>query len=311
MTLLLAGRLGRAERDEWLTLLRAALPQETLVADRSEAEASTIDIAIVANPPPGALQDLPRLALIHSLWAGVDALMRDATLPPQVPIVRMVDPAMSAAMAETALWAVISLHRGFFDYAAQQREARWQLLPQSRADELSVAVLGLGEMGGTAARRLAAQGYRVSGWSTQARAVEGVTVRTGDAALAATLAEAHVVVNLLPLTPATTGLFDARRLAMMRRGASLVNLARGAHVVEADLLDALDRGHLAHAVLDVHAVEPLPAGHPFWQHPRVTLLPHAAALSDARSAAVIAARNLRAFREGRPLEFVVDRQRGY
>ena len=125
------------------------------------------------------------------------------------------------------------------------------------------------------------------------------------------LARAHIVVNLLPLTPATRGLFDARLFARCRRGASLVNLARGAHVVDADLLGALDSGHLHHAVLDVFQTEPLPADHPFWSHPRVTVLPHAAAQTDPRSAAAVAAANVRALRAGRPIAHEVDRARGY
>jgi glyoxylate/hydroxypyruvate reductase len=228
-----------------------------------------------------------------------------------VPIARMVDPAMNAAMAETALWATLSLHRGFFAYAQRQREGRWQPHAQRRADEVAVAVLGLGQMGRTAALRLAANGYRVTGWSTRTTAIDGVATRCGDAALDEVLRAAEVVINLLPLTPSTRGLFDARRLAAMRPDAGLVNLARGAHVVDADLLAALDGGRLRHAVLDVFHTEPLPAGHPFWVHPKVTVLPHAAALTDARSAARVVADGVRAWRAGRMPGNLVDRARGY
>ena len=198
------------------------------------------DIAVVANPHPGRLAGCTNLKLIQSLWAGVDRLLVDATLPADVPIARMVDPAMNRAMAETACWAVLSLHRRAFDYATQQREARWHPLPQRRADEIAVLVLGLGEMGRTAARQLAALGYAVAGWSARPQVVDGVASSAGWAALPAALASADIVVNLLPLTDGTRGLFDRARLAQMRRGASLVNLARGGHVVETDLLAALD-----------------------------------------------------------------------
>jgi glyoxylate/hydroxypyruvate reductase A len=254
--------------------------------------------AVVANPPPGCLQGLPNLGLIQSLWAGVDRLLADATLPPEVPLARMVDPAMSAAMAETALWAVLSLQRDFFDYARQQRDGHWQPHPQRRADELRVLVLGQGEMGGAVMQRLRAQGHGVSGW------------RRGEP-LAPLLPVHEIVVNLLPLTPATRGLLDAAFFAALPRGAALVNLARGAHVVEAELLAALDSGQLRHAVLDVFGTEPLPAEHPFWRHPRVTVLPHVAAATDARSAAAVAARNLQALADGAPLAHRVDRGRGY
>ncbi|WP_119155182.1 2-hydroxyacid dehydrogenase [Caldimonas tepidiphila] len=318
MSLLLAGNFDAEEQAQWLAALREALPGERWVTWRpglDAALAAEVDVAVVANPPPGSLQGLPRLGFIQSLWAGVDRLLRDETLPPGVPLARMVDPAMSAAMAETALWAVLSLHRGFFDYAAQQCARQWRQLPQRRADEVAVAVLGLGEMGGAAAARLAAQGYRVRGWSRSPHALPGIECTHGEAALPGVLGAADIVVNLLPLTPATTGLFDAARFAQMRRGAAFVNLARGAHVIEPDLLaalgDAAAPGRLHRAVLDVFAQEPLPAHHPFWRHPRVTLLPHAAALTDARSAARVAAENVRAWRAGRPVANLVARERGY
>jgi glyoxylate/hydroxypyruvate reductase A len=311
MAILLAGDFDAAERQQWLTLLQEALPGETLVADRSEVDADTIEIAIVANPPRAALEGLSKLRLIQSLWAGVDKLLADPTLPREVPLARMVDPAMSEAMAETALWAVLSLQRGFFALAAAQRDAHWRQVAQRRADEVPVAVLGLGQMGRAVAHRLVRNGYRVTGWSTSPTPVAGIASFAGRAALHEVLAGAEIVVNLLPLTAATSALFDRATFAEMRRGASLVNLARGAHVVDADLLDALDGGQLQHAVLDVFHTEPLPAGHRFWSHPRVTVLPHVAAQTDPRSAARIAAANVRALRAGAPLQHLVDRQRGY
>lgn len=299
MTILLAADVDAAEQARWLARLRAELPGETLVAQRAPGDAQAIDVALVANPPPGTLQGLPKLRLVQSLWAGVDKLLADPTLPAGVPLARLVDPAMNAAMAETALWAVLGLQRGFFACAAQQRERRWAPPAPRRADEMSVAVLGLGQMGRAVAGRLAANGHRVAGWST----------REGE--LEVLLADADAVINLLPLTAATRGLFDARRFAAMKRGAGFVNLARGAHVVEPDLLAALDAGQVGHAVLDVFHTEPLPAGHAFWSHPRVTVLPHVAAPTDARSAAAIVAAQVRALRAGAPLRDLVDRERGY
>jgi glyoxylate/hydroxypyruvate reductase A len=308
MKLALVGQLGAAERQMWAAALQEALPQAEWVEAIPGAE---VDVALVANPPPGRLQGLKGLKLIQSLWAGVDRLLTDETLPPGVPIARMVDPAMNAAMAETVLWAVLSLHRGFFDYARQQREAVWHQLPQRRADEVRVTVLGLGEMGLTAARRLVAVGYRVSGWSARPRNEPGIECVSGDGALPALLSHSDIVVNLLPLTPATRGLFNAERLALLPEGACLVNLARGGHVVEADLLAALDSGRLRHAVLDVFQAEPLAADHPFWTHARVTVLPHAAALTDARSAAEVAAGNVRAALGNGALLYLVGQDKGY
>ena len=297
MSLLLLGSWDDAERDHWLAELQKALPGEHwLVEARPGTE---VEVAIVANPPPGSLQGLVGLRLIQSLWAGVDRLLQDDTLPPAVPLARMVDPAMNEAMVQTALWAVLGLHRGFFDMQVQQREHRWQAPQQRRADEWRVLVLGQGELGGRVMQTLAAQGYAASGWSRRSGAV------------APLLAEADTVINLLPLTNQTRGFFNAARFAQMKAGASLVNLARGAHVVEADLLQALASGQVRRAVLDVFAVEPLPADHPFWAQPQVTVLPHCAAQTDPRSAAAVVAANLRALRAGQPLRYRVERGQGY
>jgi len=301
MTILVAATLDAAEWSLWWPLLQAALPDERLVRERSDADAASIDIALVANPPLGALQGLSNLKLIQSLWVGVDKLLADPSVPADVPLARMVDPAMNDAMAETALWAVLGLHRGYFDYAEQQRVGVWQQNALRRADEVTVAILGMGEMGRRCARALTQQGYLVAGWHRA----------DGASALPPLLARADIVLNLLPLTPETRGLFDATTLAQMRRGASLVNLARGAHVVDADLIAALASGQIARAVLDVFETEPLPAAHPYWAHPQVTVLPHIAAPTDPRSATPIAAANVRALRDGQPLANLVDRTRGY
>ncbi|MFN6995388.1 MAG: 2-hydroxyacid dehydrogenase [Aquincola tertiaricarbonis] len=301
MQLLLTGSFSAQERDEWRGHLQAALPSARWWLDDEAFPAAEIEAAVVANPAPGRLQGLPRLRLIQSLWAGVDRLLRDDTLPAGVPIARMVDPAMNETMAETALWAVLSLHRGFFDYARQQAERRWKPHPLRRAGEVRVTVLGMGEMGGAALRLLRQHGYDAAGWRRS----------DGEAALPPLLARSGVLINLLPLTPQTTGVLNAALFDQLPPGAAIVNLARGAHLVEADLLAALDSGQIGHAVLDVFTTEPLPDGHAFWAHPRITVLPHVAAQTDARSAAAIAVRNLVALQQGQPLSNLVDRQRGY
>ena len=314
MNLLLAGRFEGAERDDWHRLLAQAMPQHHVVTSDELFDRTRIQAAIVANPAPGALRGLPSLRLIQSLWAGVEGLLGDDTVPLDVPIARMVDPALAAAMAETALWAVLSLHRGFFVYQRQQRHMQWRQLPQLRADELPVTLLGLGAMGLACAHALSRQGYRVTAWTRSDAPRElptSVAHVHGDDALWPCLQGSSIVINLLPLTPATRGLLDAKFFAAMPRGSALVNLARGAHVVEADLRAALATGRLGHAVLDVFEHEPLDPQHPFWRHPRVTVLPHAAALSDPRSAAAVVAANVQALADGRPLAHLVDRVRSY
>ena len=302
MKLLLCGDFDAAGHRRWQSALSQAMPEAQwlgLIDMKDARVAASVQAAVVANPAPGSLQGLPGLRLVQSLWAGVDRLLADPTLPPQLPVARMVDPAMTAAMVQTALWAVLALHRGFFAYAQRQRHGMWRAHAQRRADDVQVRVLGQGQMGAAVSACLAQQGYAVQGW------------RRDGQDLRACLAQAHIVINLLPLTPATRGLLDAQFFAALPDKASLVNLGRGAHVVDADLLAALDSGRLRHAVLDVFHIEPLAPGHPYWAHPRVTVLPHAAAMTDLRSASAVAVANLRAARDGLPLAHLVDRQRGF
>ncbi len=334
MKVLLCGDFDAQEHQEWLAALSAALPEvQWLDRQAAPAQASEVHAAVVANPLPGSLHGLPNLRLIQSLWAGVDRLLADTSLPQHVPLARMVDPLMTTAMVETALWAVLSLHRGFYAYARAQQQGQWRPHAQRRADEVQVLVLGQGEMGRAVAARLVEQGYVVSSWRRGEGDPEPIAARIAtpintpsaaptdasslpsspalSSSLLQHLAQAHIVINLLPLTPHTRGLLDALFFAALPPQASVVNLARGAHVVDSDLLAALDSGHLRHAVLDVFHAEPLPAGHRYWSHPQVTVLPHAAAMTDARSAAAVVALNLRALQQGQVLKHLVDRSRGY
>lgn len=299
---LLTGRWPADEAVRWQAALQAAAPEWRFCSpDEAAAQASDIEVAVVANPAPGVLRGWPRLRLIQSLWAGVDALLGDATLPPGVPIARMVDPTLTQAMVETAVWAVIGLHRDFPGYARDQAARRWRQRPQRPAADCPVLVLGRGVLGRAVGQALAALGYPVTHWASA----------DGRADLPPRLAQADVLVDLLPLTPQTRGLLAAPVLRGLRRGAGLVNLARGAHLVEADLLAALADGAVGHAVLDVFGTEPLPPAHPFWRHPQVTVLPHVAALTDPTTAAAVVADNLRRLAEGQPLQHLVDRSRGY
>ncbi len=314
MSIYLCGTWDGDQAQQWQGWLCRAMPQETWLTDLTGLDGAAragVDIAVVANPPPGSLQGLPGLQLIQSLWAGVDRLLGDRTLPLGVPIARMVDPAMNLAMAQTALWAVLSLQRDFFRYARQQQAGQWQPWPQRRAEEFSVGVLGLGQMGAEVALTLQRAGYRVHAWRRQAGPEVAVPTTHGEAALPALLAQTDVLINLLPLTPQTTGLLNTRLFAQLPRGAAIVNLARGAHLVEADLLAALASGQLGHAVLDVFSTEPLPVDHVFWRHPQVTVLPHVAAQTDPRSAAEVVARQVQALRNGEPLQHLVDPERHY
>jgi glyoxylate/hydroxypyruvate reductase A len=295
----------------WLAGLRAALPQDHFFPWPEIGDPDRIEVALVARPPAGSLAKFRRLKLIQSLWMGVDGLLADATLPRGVPLARLVDPGMLAAMSETVLARVLDWHRHLYRYRTQQAEGRWLPLRQYMASERSIGILGLGALGQHVAARLLQFGFRVSGWSRHRRKVEGVDCFSGQDGLDALLARSDALVCLLPLTAETRGILDARALGLLPVGACLINVARGAHVVDTDLLGALDAGRLAHAFLDVFNSEPLPEGHPYWSHPRVSVTPHVAALTEPRTALARVVENLERVRRGETPLALVDRAAGY
>ena len=270
-----------------------------------------IDYALVWRPEPGFLASLPNLKLILSLGAGVDHLLGDPQLPQHLPIVRLVDPHMTAAMSEYVVLQVLRLHRRDLEYRTQQQAVVWRELDQQNAVERRVGILGLGELGRDAAKKLRALGFDVAGWSRGERTVPGVASYAGANGLPQLLGRSEILVCLLPLTAETEGILNGSTLALLPKGAALVNAARGAHLVEEDLLAALASGQISAAVLDVFREEPLPAGHPFWRHPRVIITPHVAAFTNPATAAPIILDNIRRFEEGRPLLNQIDPARGY
>jgi phosphoglycerate dehydrogenase-like enzyme len=306
--------LYRSQSDSaelWLAELRKFIPDLEMRVFPEIGNPEDIDAALVWKPQPGLLASLPNLKLIVSLGAGVDHLLADTTTPRHVPIARLVDPYMTEAMSEYVLTQVLRIHRQDFAYRAQQRERVWHELAQPNAFERRVGVLGLGELGSDAARKLAVLGFNVAGWSRRERRLPGLESFHGPDGLMALARRSDILVCLLPLTRETVGILDARLFAAMPKGGAIVNAARGRHLVEADLLAALESGQLSAAVLDVFAEEPLPAAHAFWDHPKVIVTPHAAAATHAPTAAAGVAENLRRLADGRPLVNLVDTASGY
>jgi glyoxylate/hydroxypyruvate reductase A len=272
---------------------------------------AAIDYALVWHPEPGLLASLPNLKLIVSLGAGVDHVLRDPELPARVPILRLVDPYMTQAMSEYVTLQVLRLHRPDVAYRAQQLVAEWREHDQKNAAERSVGILGFGTLGQDAAHKLKAVGLDVAGWSRSAKDVPGFATYAGAAGLDALLARSEILVSLLPMTPETENLLDARLFARLPRGAGVINAGRGRHLVEADLLAALDTGQISAAVLDVFRDEPLPSDHPFWRHPRIVVTPHVAAETHPPTALPIIAQAIADFEVGRPVANLVDGNRGY
>lgn len=272
-----------------------------------------IEAAICWNPPAGALASLPSLRLVQSIGAGVDHILRDPALPRAVPVCRVMDPGMAASMSAYVAWAVIHQQRHFDRYLASRAQRRWQEEPIVPPGRHRVGLAGLGWLGAACARVLAAAGYDVRGWRRgPGRPVPpGVAVFHGADQLDDFLAGCDTLVCLLPLTRETSGFLDRERLAKLPPGAHVVNVGRGAHVVEADLLEALASGHLAAATLDAFVDEPLPPDHPFWTEPRITVTPHIAARTDLEVIAAQTLENLAVVRAGGRPAASVDPYRGY
>jgi glyoxylate/hydroxypyruvate reductase len=297
--------------EPWRAAFAAADPAINFRVWPASGPAGEIDYALAWHHPPGELKRYPNLKAIFSLGAGVEKLLRDRDLPAAVPIVRMVDRALTSGMTEYVLLHVLRYHRRAPELDSLQRRAEWVELENPPARERKVGILGLGVLGSDAAAKLAGLGFDVAGWSQSPKAIAGVASFTGADGLQKLLARSEILVCLLPLTSATAGILNARNLARLPRGASVVNAARGGHVVETDLLAALDSGHLAHATLDVVAEEPLPAGHPFWRHPKVTLTPHVASLTWPPTATEHIIANIRRHESGQEMAPLVDPTREY
>ena len=269
-------------------------------------------VDVIVTAPAGLLQDYAPYTgarLVQNLWAGVERLVGNATLTQ--PLCRMVDPAMTESMTEYVVGHVLRHHLGMDTHILGQ-DGVWRpdSIPKI-ARHRPVTVLGLGELGGSAARALAALNFPVTGWSRTRKHIAGVTCLAGPEGLAEALSTAEIVVTLVPNTPDTTNLLNADRLALLRKGAAIVNPGRGTVIDDDALLAALASGRVGAATLDVFRVEPLPPDHPYWAHPKVTVTPHIAAATHPDTASAVVVDNIRRAMAGEELLHRVDRARGY
>lgn len=297
-------------QDAWLHDLRTALPHAEIRVWQSGDTAPT-DYAIVWKPPFEMLQGRPDLKAVFNLGAGVDAILKLNVVPDKLPLIRIDDGGMAVQMAEFATHAVLRYYRRLDQYEQQARLGQWQPLPPFERADFGVGVLGLGVLGQRISESLQHFGFQVSGWSRSPKTLPGVEAYAGSEQLNAFLRSARVLICMLPLTPDTAGILNRETLSQLPRGAYLVNLARGGHLVEADLPPLLDSGHIAGATLDVFQEEPLPAAHPFWQDPRITITPHISALTVRSEAARQIAEKIVALQRGEPVVGLVDRSKGY
>ncbi|EJE50130.1 phosphoglycerate dehydrogenase-like oxidoreductase [Acidovorax sp. CF316] len=294
--------------EPWLQGLQAALPEASISV--WQPGALQADYAVVWAPPQQFVDEQPALKALFNIGAGVDALLK-LRLPPSMRVVRLDDAGMAVQMAEYVSHAVIRHFREFDAYEADMQAGRWGYRKPRLRSDFPIGVMGLGVLGERVARALAQFDFPVNGWSRSPKAIEGVRGFSGTDGFHDFLAASRVLVNLLPLTPDTQDIMNRETLSRLQPGAYVVNVARGAHLVEDDLLALIDSGHVAGATLDVFRKEPLPAGHPFWNHPRIVATPHTSARTLREESIAQIAGKIAALQRGEAVAGVVDPGRGY
>lgn len=304
-------RVGPAREQWWLEHMRSLLPEIECRLWGDPGDVDEIEIAVVWKPPAGGLKRFPNLRAIVSIGAGIDHVLADPELPKYVPIIRTTGEDLKVRMREYVTLHVLRLHRRLPDIEAAQERREWLQLVNPPAYERKVGLMGLGDLGADCARALNALGFDVAGWSRRPKVIDGVKSFAGQESFAAFLNRTEILVCLLPLTPATIGILNAELFEKLPKGASIINAARGGHLVEEDLLKALDAGQVGSAILDAFKTEPLPADHPFWDHPKVLVTPHVASLIDPVTGGKAIAANVRKFLAGEPVPDLVDLEQGY
>ncbi|MDH3690996.1 MAG: glyoxylate/hydroxypyruvate reductase A [Gammaproteobacteria bacterium] len=299
------------EADGWREQLALHIPDLDFRAWPDWGDPEEGEFAVVWEPPQGELYKYENLKAIFSLGAGIDHLTRDPELPRDVPIVRLADRGLTIGMTEFVVMSVLYHHREMIDYRSQQQNSEWKVREQIPPWHRSVGIMGIGALGVDSIAKLAPFGFRLNGWSRTPKDLTGVNCFHGEEGLTTFLNRTEILVCLLPLTPETQGILNAKNFFALPRGAAVINVARGGHLVEQDLLDALEQGQISTATLDVFLQEPLPPGHPFWKHPRIIVTPHAASQTLLETAAEYIAAGIQKVHRNEPLEHVADLQRGY
>ena len=299
-----------ARGEIWKRIFAARAPHLDFRIWPDEPDPYTVEYLAAWIPPDGFPGRYPNLKVVFSTGAGVDNY-DVAKLPDDVPLVRMIEPGIAAQMVEYVTFAVLAVHRDMPLYRVQQQSAEWTMKPVVPATTRRVGVMGAGQLGSAVLAKLMGFGFDCACWSRSRHAIDGVTAFAGSAELASFAARTDILVCLVPLTDATRGILDATLFAHMPRGASLVLVGRGSHLIDPDLRAALDGGHIASVIADVTDPEPLPAGHWMWTHPRVWLTPHIASMTQPESAVAMVLENLRRYESGETMRGVVDRERGY
>ncbi|MFK4772099.1 2-hydroxyacid dehydrogenase [Rhizobium sp. ZW T2_16] len=304
--------LPAADKTEWwCQMLRDLMPEWNVYPINKVPDPEAITYSVLWRPATGSMKPFKNLKAIVSLGAGIDHVLADEELPQHVPIIRTVGTDLTQRMKEYVALHVLRHHRELPAIQANQARQHWEQIVVPPATQRRVGVMGLGNLGAVAADLLKQIGFNVVGWSRTQKDLPGITCYSGAEGLKAFLEGTEILVCLLPLTESTRGILNADTFNQLKRGASIVNAARGPHLVDSDLVEALNSGQISSATLDVFHIEPLPSTHPFWTNPKITVTPHVASLIDAPTGSKIVARNIRTFQETGTVADLADAKRGY
>ncbi|MGB6153666.1 MAG: glyoxylate/hydroxypyruvate reductase A [Pricia sp.] len=297
--------------DFWKDALKAQSPELKVFGYLEDHPNDDIEMALVWKHPKGSLAEYPNLKLIASNGAGVDFIFKDPDVPTGVPITRIVDTKLADDMSEHVLAVIMGHLKNLETYKLQQTQGVWKPRDYHRISDYTVGIMGLGELGRVLAEDLVRFGFKVQGWSNSSKSIENVKTFAGDEALISFLSSSEILVCLLPLTDKTTGILNASLFKQLPKKAFVINVARGGHLVDEDLIKMLDNGHLSGAGLDVYHQEPLPETHPFWQHEKIHMTPHYASVSDPRSVVPQILENYRRVQTGEAFLNQVSFKKGY
>ena len=295
----------------WKEAMVARLPGAKIVTGDDNYDPETIDYALFWKQPQGLIKTLSNLKAIFSLGAGVDHVVSSPSLPADLPVIRLEDAGMADQMVQYHLYAALHFMRDFDIYSDQQAKADWTQHPVARISKCRIGVMGLGALGAAVATALSSLGFGVSGWSRSMKAIDGITTFAGKETLGEFLGQSDILICLLPRTTETENVLNSTTLSFLPKGAAIINAARGAMINEADLLRALDTGHLRGAFLDVAVTEPLPESHPFWDHPKIRITPHIAAETRIEESVEQIAENIDRINRGETPRGLVNRETGY
>lgn len=295
----------------WKNALSEQLPDVKIFQVGESEEALQAEFLICWKPKQNQLQEFPNLKVVQSLGAGVDHIFDTNVVPDHIQVIRMIDKQLAEDMWEYLLATALYCIRGFELYKQQQNQHLWKQHRYSNIANTTLSILGLGQIGAYAAQQFSKLGFTVKGWSKTEKTIKGVESFAGDSAFPDCLKDTQILINLLPLTPATQGILNQKNLIHLPKGAFLINAGRGGHQVEADILNLLEVGHLKGAILDVFEQEPLPKEHPFWKHPKIMITPHIASITNIQSTVNQVVENYRRMKKGLDLLNTVDVRKGY